>query len=61
MSETSTTIFVIVISVLIFLIFRGLILWYYKIDERVSLMEKQQETLERIERLLKEKQDSIVG
>ena len=35
--------------ILLFLILRKLVLWYFRIDERVKLMEEQVELLKRID------------
>ena len=35
--------------ILLFLVLRKLVLWYFRIDERVKLMEEQVELLKRID------------
>lgn len=41
MEEVLTLIIVIGVGLLVFLIARGIVMWYWRVDERIDIMQKQ--------------------
>ncbi|MCD8406289.1 hypothetical protein LNI88_11570 [Tenacibaculum dicentrarchi] len=51
--ETTAVVIIAVISILIFLLCREIVCWYFKINKRIEILEEQNELLKNIHKELK--------